>query len=165
VFGGSNCDIGFGRPGSTTPDVYDVIPLPTADLPGPPDDNAPEVITECEAGSTDVVYDVNTGAELGTKACGTATNPPESLIGNTNSNTLDYIATANLMSFEEVGVVETIPGSNYVSASAVPPQLRTITITGSQATFAYFGEASVWRAAAASHDLAVQLRSSVDESE
>ena len=140
VFGGSNCDIGSGRPGPTTPDVYDVIPLPTADLPGPPDDNAPEVITECEAGSTDVAYDVNTGAELGTKACGIATNPPESLIGNTNSNTLDYIATANLMSFEEVGVVETIPGSNYVSASAVPPQLRTITITGSQATFAYYGD-------------------------
>jgi hypothetical protein len=140
VFGGSNCDIGFGHPGPTTPDVYDVIPVPTADLPGPPDDNAPEVITECEAGSTDAVYDVNTGAQLGAKACGLATNPPESLIGNTNSNTLDYIATGKLQSFEEVGVVETIPSSNYVSASAVPPQLRAITITGSEATFSYYGD-------------------------
>jgi hypothetical protein len=140
VFGGSNCAIGFGHPGPTTPDVYDVIPLRTADLPGPPNDNAPEVITACEAGSTDVVYDVNTGAELGTKACGVATNPPESLIGNTNSNTLDYIATANLVSFQEVGVVETIPGSNYISAAAVPPQLRAITITSRQATFTYYGD-------------------------
>ena len=139
VFGGSNCAIGFGHPGPTTPDVYDVIPLRTADLPGPPNDNAPEVITACEAGSTDTVYDVNTGAELGTKGCGVATNPPESVIGNTNSNTLDYIATANLVSFEEVGVVETIPGSSYVSAAAVPPQLRAITITSRQATFAYYG--------------------------
>jgi hypothetical protein len=139
VFGGSNCAIGFGHPGPTAPDVYDVIPLPTADLPGPPDDNAPEVITVCEAGSTDVVFDVNTGALLGAKACGLATNPPESLIGNTNSNTLDYIATPSLTSFEEVGVVETIPGSTYVSAAAVPPQLRAITITGSEATFVYYG--------------------------
>jgi hypothetical protein len=139
VFGGSNCAIGFGHSGPTAPNVYDVIPLPTADLPGPPDDNAPEVIAVCEAGSTDVVFDVNTGAELGTKACGIATNPPESLIGNTNSNTLSYIATPNLVSFEEVGVVEIIPGSTYVSATGVPPQLRAITITGSQATFAYYG--------------------------
>jgi hypothetical protein len=29
VFGGSNCDIGVGHPGPPTPDVYDVIPLPT----------------------------------------------------------------------------------------------------------------------------------------
>ena len=36
VFNGSNCGIGFANPGPTTPDVYDVIPLPTWDLPGPP---------------------------------------------------------------------------------------------------------------------------------
>ena len=137
VFGGSNCAIGFGQSGPTSPDVYDVIPLPTQDLPGPPDDSAPEVITSCQLGSTsDVVYDVNTGAELGANACGN--NPPEQLIGNTNSNTLDYIPTPNLVSFQEVGVVETIPGSSYVSATSVPPQLSAIAVSGNQATFSYF---------------------------
>lgn len=153
VFGGSNCAIGFGHPGPTVPDVYDVIPLPTADLPGPPDDNAPEVITVCQVGSTDVVFDANTGVELGTKACGMATNPPESLIGNTNSNTLDYIATPSLVSFEEVGVVEVIPGSTYVSATAMPPQLRAITITGSQATFAYYGNVICQASGRSSHTI------------
>ncbi|MGH2849907.1 MAG: hypothetical protein ACRDLP_04760, partial [Solirubrobacteraceae bacterium] len=56
VFGGSNCSIGFQNAGPTTPDVFDVIPLPTADLPGPQNDSAPEVITKCQAGSTDLVY-------------------------------------------------------------------------------------------------------------
>ena len=137
VFGGSNCAIGFGHGGPTAPDVYDVIPLPTQDLPGPPNDSAPEVITSCQLGSSDVAYDVNTGAELGANACGN--NPPEQLIGNTNSNTLDYIPTPKLVSFQEVGVVETIPGSTYVSATSVPPQLSAITVSGNQATFSYFG--------------------------
>ena len=137
VFAGSNCSIGFRHPGPTAPDVFDVIPLPTADLPGPPDDNAPEVITQCRAGSVDTAYDVNTGVQLGTSPCGN--NPPEQLIGNTNSNTLDYMATPKLASFEEVGVVETIPGSTYVSASAVPPQLNAISVSGNQATFTYYG--------------------------
>ena len=138
VFGGSNCDIGFTHPGPIAPDVYDVIPLPTQDLPGPPNDAAPEVITTCQAGSSDVAYDVNTGAELGANPCGN--NPPgEASIGNTNSNTLDYIPTPNLASFEEVGVVETIPGSTYVSATSVPPQLSAIAVSGNQATFSYYG--------------------------
>ena len=80
VFAGSNCDIGFVDPGPMAPGVFDVIPLPTQDLPGPPDDNAPEVVTNCAPGSTDSVYDVNTEAQLGSKPCGTATNPPEQLI-------------------------------------------------------------------------------------
>jgi hypothetical protein len=138
VFGGSNCDIGFKNAGPIAPDVYDVIALPTQDLPGPPNDGAPEVITTCQAGSSDVAYDVNTGAELGANPCGN--NPPgEASIGNTNSNTLDYIPTPNLASFEEVGVVETIPGSTYVSATSVPPQLSAITVSGNQATFSYYG--------------------------
>jgi hypothetical protein len=138
VFNGSNCDIGFDKPGPVAPDVYDVIPLPTQDLPGPPNDAAPEVITSCQAGSGDVAYDVNTGAELGANPCGN--NPPgETSIGNTNSNTLDYIPTPKLVSFQEVGVVETIPGSTYVSATSVPPQLSGISITGNQATFSYYG--------------------------
>ena len=140
VFGGSNCNIGFQNAGPTTPDVFDVIPLPTADLPGPPNDAAPEVITNCQAGSTDIVYDVNSGAELGANACGN--NPPgEVSIGNTNSSTLDYIPTPNLASFEEAGVVETIPGSTYVSATAVPPQISSVTFNSSytQATFSYYG--------------------------
>ncbi len=77
VFAGSNCDIGFVDTGPMAPGVFDVIPLPTQDLPGPPDDNAPEVVTNCAPGSTDWVYDVNTEAQLGSKPCGTATNPPE----------------------------------------------------------------------------------------
>ncbi|MGH2849983.1 MAG: hypothetical protein ACRDLP_05145, partial [Solirubrobacteraceae bacterium] len=140
VFGGSNCSIGFQNAGPTTPDVFDVIPLPTADLPGPPNDAAPEVITNCQAGSTDLVYDVNTGAELGANACGN--NPPgEVSIGNTNSSTLDYIPTPNLASFEEAGVVESILGSTYVSATAVPPQVASVTLSSSdtQATFNYYG--------------------------
>jgi len=137
VFNGGNCDIGANS-GPITPDVYDVIPLPTTDLPGPPDDSAPEVITSCEAGSTDVAYDVNTGAELGANACGN--NPPEQLIGNTNSSTLDYIPTPNLASFEEAGVIETLPGSTYVSATSVPPQISAIAVSGSQATFTYYGD-------------------------
>jgi hypothetical protein len=136
VFNGGNCDIGNSS-GPITPDVYDVIPLPTTDLPGPPDDSAPEVITSCEAGSTDVAYDVNTGAELGANACGN--NPNEGAIGNTNSNTLDYIPTPNLASFEEAGVVETLPGSTFVSATSVPPQISAIAVSGSQATFTYYG--------------------------
>ena len=55
VFRGSNCP---GSSGPVAPAVYDVIPLPTTDLPGPPNDNAPEVITNCAAGSTDAVYDL-----------------------------------------------------------------------------------------------------------
>ena len=137
VFGGTNCAIGFGQSGPTPPAVYDVIPLRTQDLPGPPNDNAPEVITACQVGSSDLVFDVSTGAQLGANACGN--NPPEQLIGNSNSNTLDYIPTPNLVSLQEVGVVETIPGSTYVSATSVPPQLSAISVSGDQATFTYFG--------------------------
>jgi hypothetical protein len=137
VFGGSNCDIGFHTSGPIAPDVYDVIPLPTTDLPGPPNDNAPEVITNCAAGSNDVVYDVNTGAELGSNLCGN--NPNEGAIGNTFGPTLDYISTPNLASFEEAGVVETIPNSTYVSATSVPPQISAVAVNGSQATFTYYG--------------------------
>ena len=157
VFGGSNCSIGFGHAGPSAPDVFDVIPLPTTDLPGPPDDNAPEVITNCEAGSTDTVYDVNTGAELGANPCGN--NPPEQNIGNTNSATLDYISTPNLASFEEAGVVESIPGITYVSATSVPPQIAGIQVSGSQATFTYFSPVVCQNAAATrpTHLVAVQL--------
>jgi len=137
VFGGSNCDIGFVDAGPMAPGVFDVIPLPTQDLPGPPDDNAPEVVTNCGPGSTDWVYDVNTEAQLGTNPCGN--NPDEAAIGNTNSNTLDYIPTPNLALFEEVGVVETIPGSTYVSGTVVPPQLSAVAVSGDQATFSYYG--------------------------
>jgi len=152
VVGGSNCDIGFHKSGPVAPDVYDVIPLPTQDLPGPPNDAAPEVITSCVAGSSDVAYDVNTGAELGANPCGN--NPPgETSIGNTNSNTLDYIPTPKLISFQEVGVVEAIPGSTYVSATSVPPQLSAIAISGNQATFSYYGSV-VCQASNGSTDLA-----------
>jgi hypothetical protein len=138
VFGGSNCDIGFGNAGPTAPAVYDVIAVPTQDLPGPPNDAAPEVITSCGVGSSDVAYDVNTEAELGANPCGD--NPPgEVSIGNTNSNTLDYIPTPGLASFEQAGVVETIPGSSYVSATAVPPQISGVAVSGDQATFSYSG--------------------------
>ncbi|MGH2851360.1 MAG: hypothetical protein ACRDLP_12155, partial [Solirubrobacteraceae bacterium] len=131
VFRGSNCGIG----GPVPPAVFDVIALPTADLPGPPDDNAPEVITNCQAGSTDTAYDFNTSAALGANPCGN--NPNETAIGNTNSNTLDYIPTPKLASFEEIGVIETIPGSTYVSATSVPVQLSGITVSGNKATFTY----------------------------
>jgi len=137
VFAGSNCDIGLVNAEPMAPGVFDVIPLPTQDLPGPPDDNAPEVITNCEPGSTDWVYDVNTEAQLGANPCGN--NPDETAIGNANSNTLDYIPTPNLALFEEVGVVETIPGSSYVSGTVVPPQLSAVTVNGDQATFSYWG--------------------------
>jgi hypothetical protein len=137
VFNGSNCSIGFGNAGPTTPDVYDVIPLPTWDLPGPPNDTAPEVITSCTPGSSDVAYDLNTGAELGSNACGN--NLLECKIGNTCGPGLDYIPTPNLASFEEAAVVETMPGSSYVSATAVPPQLSAIVVSGNQATFTYYG--------------------------
>jgi hypothetical protein len=136
VFGGDDCSIGFGAAGPTSPSVYDVIPLPTTDLSGPPDDNAPETITNCDAGSTDTVYDVNLQVQLGANPCGN--NPPEQLIGNTNSNTLDYIPTPNLKSFSEAGVTETIPGSSYISATAIPPQLSAISVSGSGATFTYY---------------------------
>ena len=132
VIRGSNCQIA----GPVAPAVFDVIALPTTDLPGPPNDNAPEVITNCQAGSTDTVYDLSTGATLGSNPCGN--NPPECSIGNTCGNTLDYISTPKLASFEQVGVIETIPGSTYVSATAVPPQLSAITVTGNKATFSYY---------------------------
>src|ERR1019366_9187168 len=110
---------------------------------GPPDDNAPEVITACQAGSTDTAYDLNTGAQLGSKPCGQATNPPEQLVCtptcNTNSDTLDYMATPSLASYEEVGVIETTPTSTNVSGTAMPPQLSSITVNGNKATFNYWG--------------------------
>lgn len=133
VFGGTNCSIGFGAAGPTAPDVYDVIAVPTADLPGPSMDNAPEVITNCQAGSVDTVYPV-TG--VGQQACGTYP-PGESPIGNTTSNTLNYIPTPALASFVPVAGVEQVPGSLYVSASGIPPQLTSIAVSGNQATFNY----------------------------
>jgi hypothetical protein len=132
VFRGSNCQVA----GPVAPAVFDVIPLPTTDLPGPPDDNAPEVITNCQAGSTDSVYDLSSGVALGSNPCGN--NPNETAIGNTNSNTLDYIPTPKLVSFEQVGVIETIPGSTYLSATSVPPQLSAISVSGNKATFTYY---------------------------
>ncbi|HEX4219083.1 MAG TPA: hypothetical protein VHZ02_11975, partial [Acidimicrobiales bacterium] len=136
VFGGTNCSIGFGAAGPTAPDVYDVIAVPTADLPGPPMDNAPEVITNCQAGSSDIVYPLAGGGSLGQQACGVFP-PGESGIGNTTSNTLDYIPTPGLVSYMPVGVVEQIPGSLYVSGTDAPPQYVSITVTGDQATFNY----------------------------
>jgi hypothetical protein len=135
-FGGTNCSIGFGAAGPTAPDVYDVIAVPTADLPGPSMDNAPEVITNYQAGSVDTVYPVTGGAPLGQQACGTYP-PGESPIGNTTSNTLNYIPTPALASFVPVAGVEQVPGSLYVSASGIPPQLTSIAVSGNQATFNY----------------------------
>jgi hypothetical protein len=137
VFGGSNCDLGFVVPGSPTPpDVFDIIAVPTTDLDGPPLDSAPEVITNCTGGSTDTVYDLGDTEVLGSAPCGTAPQG-ESALGNTNGPSLDYIPTPTLASFEQVGVIETVPGSSYVSATAVPPQLTGIQVSGDEATFDY----------------------------
>ena len=136
VFGGTNCSIGFAAAGPTAPDVYDAIAVPTADLPGPPQDNAPEVITNCKAGSVDTVYPATGGSPLGQQACGTYPSG-ESSIGNTTSNTLNYISTPGLASFEPVAVVEQMPGSLYVSATGIPPQVTSIAVSGNQATFNY----------------------------
>jgi hypothetical protein len=136
VFGGTNCSIGFGAPGPTPPDVYDVIATPTQDLVGPPYDSAPEVITDCQAGSTDTVYDLDSEALLGSDPCGTYVSG-EHLLGNTTSNTLDYIPTSGLESFEQVGVVEQVPGSRYVSATVVPPQVISITVSGPRARLTF----------------------------
>lgn len=151
VFGGTNCSIGFGNPGPTGPDVYDVIALPTVDLPGPPDDSAPEVVSNCAAGSTVTAYDLATGALLGSNACGN--NPPEQLIGNTNSPTLVYVPTPKLASFEQVGLLETLPGSTYVSATVVPPQISAITVTANQATVSFFQPVACQNTNADSHTL------------
>ena len=139
VFGGTNCSIGFGAAGPTAPQVYDIIAVPAWDLPGPPQDSAPEVITNCGATTTDTVYDLGSGATLGSAPCGTNL-PGEGTpgLGNTTDVSLDYIATPSLTSFEQIGVVETIPGStHYVSATAVPPQLTGINVSGQNATFHY----------------------------
>jgi hypothetical protein len=135
-FGGTNCSIGFGAAGPTPPEIFDVIPVPTYDLMGPPEDSAPEVITSCQAGSDDTVYDAVTGAQLGADPCGTWL-PGESAVGNTTSNTLDYIPTPMLASYEAVAATETIPGSRYVSATVLPPQVTGLTVSGSTATFSY----------------------------
>jgi len=136
VFGGTNCSIGFTHPGPTVPDVYDVIAVPTIDLPGPPLDTAPEVITNCGGGSTDTVYDTATGTVLGQAPCGTY-DAGEPYLGNTTSSSLDYIPTPALRSFEPVGVVETLPNSPYVSATAVPPLWSGVSVSGNTATFTY----------------------------
>jgi hypothetical protein len=135
-FGGTNCAIGFGAAGPTPPEIFDVIPVPTYDLMGPPEDAAPEVITNCQAGSSDTVYDAVTGAQLGADPCGTWL-PGESTVGNTTSNTLDYIPTPMLASYETVAATETFPGSLYVSATVLPPQVTGVTVSGSTATFTY----------------------------
>jgi hypothetical protein len=136
VFGGTNCSIGFGGAGPTAPDVFDAIAVPTADLPGPPMDNAPEVITNCQAGSADLAYSLTGAVLLGQQACGVFP-AGESGIGNTTSNTLDYIPTPGLVSYMEVGVVEQVPGSLYVSGTDAPPQYTSITVSGDTATFNY----------------------------
>ncbi|HEY6275047.1 MAG TPA: hypothetical protein VIX86_01825 [Streptosporangiaceae bacterium] len=135
-FGGTNCSIGFGAAGPTPPEIFDVIPVPTYDLMGPPEDTAPEVITNCQAGSSDTVYDAVTGAQLGADPCGTWL-PGESAVGNTTSNTLDYIPTPMLASYEAVAATETLPGSLYVSATVLPPQVTGVTVSGPTATFTY----------------------------
>ena len=136
VFGGSNCSIGFGGAGPTAPDVFDAIAVPTADLPGPPMDNAPEVITNCQAGSTDLAYSLTGAVLLGQQGCGVFP-AGESSIGNTTSNTLDYIPTPGLVAYTPVGVVEQVPGSLYVSGTDAPPQYVSIAVSGNQATFNY----------------------------
>jgi hypothetical protein len=138
VFGGSNCSMGFGGFGPTPPDVFDVIATPTYDLPGAPEDSAPEVITDCQAGSTDTVYDAVTGTQLGTDPCGTWL-PGESTIGNTTSNTLDYIPTPALTSFEQIAVTEQLPSTLFQSATVIPPQVTGITVSGDTATYTYNG--------------------------
>ncbi len=135
-FGGTNCSVGFGAAGPTPPEIFDVIPVPTYDLMGPPEDAAPEVITNCQAGSSDTVYDAVTGAQLGADPCGTWL-PGESAVGNTTSNTLDYIPAPMLASYEAVAATETLPGSLYVSATVLPPQVTGVTVSGSTATFTY----------------------------
>ena len=135
-FGGTNCSIGFGAAGPTPPQIFDVIPVPTYDLMGPPEDTAPEVITNCQPGSSDIVYDAVTGAQLGADPCGTWL-PSESAVGNTTSNTLDYIPTPTLASYEAVAATETLPGSLYVSATVLPPQVTGVTVSGKTATFTY----------------------------
>ena len=135
-FGGTNCSIGFGAAGPTPPEIFDVIPVPTYDLMGPPEDTAPEVITNCQPGSSDTVYDAVTGAQLGADPCGTWL-PSESAVGNTTSNTLDYIPAPMLASYEAVAATETLPGSLYVSATVLPPQVTGVTVSGKTATFTY----------------------------
>jgi hypothetical protein len=135
-FGGTNCSIGFGAAGPTPPGIYDVIPVPTYDLMGPPEDSAPEVITNCQPGSSDTVYDAVTGTQLGADPCGTWL-PGESSVGNTTSNTLDYIPTPTLASYEAIAATETLPGSLYVSATVLPPQVTGVSVSGSTATFTY----------------------------
>jgi hypothetical protein len=131
VFGGTNC-LNFGSPSFRGPNpsgILDVIPTPTPDLPGPirtgrtgqPVDQAPEVITNCGYGSTDVVFDLATAGVLGTQPCGTVWD--EADIGNTTSPTLDYIPTPAIKDFQQIGVVETIPGSLWVSGTALGPQI------------------------------------------
>lgn len=139
VFGGTNCSIGFGSAGPTPPQIYDIIAVPAWDLAGPPQDSAPEVVTNCGASATDTVYDLASGATLGSAPCGTNL-PGEGTpgLGNTTDISLDYIPTPSLTTFEQVGVIETIPGSTlYVSATAVPPQLTGINVSGQDATFNY----------------------------
>jgi len=134
VFGGHNCSIGFGNAGPSTPDIFDEIALPTSDLVGPPDDSAPEVITYCSSSSgTDTAYDLATAAQLGNAPCGTS-KPGEPALGNTYGPNLDYIPTPALASYEPVGVIETIPGTRYVSATGVGPELTSIDISGNTAT-------------------------------
>jgi len=148
------------------PDVYDVIPLPTADLPGPPDDNAPEVITECEAGSTDVGLRRqhrgrarHEGVWHRHESAGVAHREHELEHARTTS------ATANLMSFEEAGVVETIPGSNYVSASRCRLSCARSRSPAARRRSSIRRRRLPSEQSQPAHDLAVQLRNAVHESE
>jgi len=58
VFNGSNCDIGFDKAGPVAPDVYDVIPLPTQDLPGRRTTPRRRSSRAARQESGDVAYDV-----------------------------------------------------------------------------------------------------------
>ena len=129
--------IPFRAAGPTTPDVYDVIPLPTQDLPrAAPTTAPPRSSRPCGVGTTDTVYDVSKVSAAPAPTPAATTRRVRRSIGNTNSNTLDYIPTPSIVS--DGADRRGRDASRLPPTSAQPPrapQLTAITVSGNQATF------------------------------
>ncbi|MGH9101508.1 MAG: hypothetical protein ACRDYD_00760, partial [Acidimicrobiales bacterium] len=132
IFGGSNANLDAIAGAPLAPQLYDVIPVATPDLP-----DAPELVTACPTGASDTVYDAVSGQVLGQDPCGTPPKTPCPMSCPSSYAGLDYIPAPGLTSFEQVVVVQTVPGSLYESAVVLAPQITGISVSGSTATFTY----------------------------
>lgn len=131
VFGGQNADL---TKAVAAPTVFDVIPYPTVDLPGPDRGGwAPEVIDGCKAGDQNVTYDALTGARLGQSPC--PSYPPAA--NRDQRRGKSYLRTPTLANYEPALSTQESPDSTYISPPGVDPVITRISFSGTTATIDY----------------------------